>query len=69
MIEDLQPAIPGGPAMEEENPFMQNNEEAAAEEAKKKQRRFKITGEDLTEGPNGLNRLYIDSVIRGGKEQ
>ena len=52
---------------EEANPFLQNNDDAAAEEARKKKQRFKITSEDLTEGPLGLNLLYIESVIRGGK--
>ncbi len=53
---------------QEENPFMQNNDEAVEEAKKKKQARFKITAEDLTEGPLGLNMLYIDSVIRGSRQ-
>lgn len=60
--------LPGEPAQEEENPFLQNAEDAAAEEARKKKARFKITAEDLAEGPLGLNYLYIESVIRGGKQ-
>ena len=49
--------IVGGVAMDEDNPFLQNNDEQAAEEAQKKakQTRFKITSEDLTQGPMGLN--------------
>ena len=54
--------------MDEENPFLQNNEDAAAEEAKKKTTRFKITSEGLCEGPVGINLLYIDAVIKGGKQ-
>ena len=61
--------IVGGVAMDEDNPFLQNNDEQAAEEAQKKakQTRFKITSEDLTQGPMGLNQLYVQGVIRGGK--
>jgi hypothetical protein len=40
---------------EEENPFLKNNDEDAVAEAKKKTSRFKITAEDLTDGPRGLN--------------
>lgn len=56
------------PQGEEENPFLQNNADGAAEEAKKKSTRFKITAEDVTEGPLGLNLLYIESVVRGGRK-
>ena len=57
------------PQGEEENPFLQNNVDgAAAEEVKKKNTRFKITAEDVTEGPLGLNLLYIESVVRGGRQ-
>jgi hypothetical protein len=46
---------------------MQNNDEAVEEAKKKKKQLFKITAEDLTEGPLGLNMLYINSVIRGSR--
>ena len=60
--------LAGLPVPQDQNPFLQGNNDAVAEEVKKKQQRFKITSEDLTDGPMGLNQLYIQSVIKGGKQ-